>query len=303
MYFCDPDQIIGFMLGGEIEIVTDPQLKRRIWQDGWTMYYPNGPEGPEYGRDQARPHHCQRLVQKHHIRIEAGRRFMKPNKPTFKPILILLMLAVNVVASDIETVKPEDVGLSSQRLARLTETFQSHIDKGQIAGAVLLVSRRGKVPYFETLGYMDLEAQKPMPQDGIFRIASMTKAVTAAAVLQLMEQARFQLDDPIEKYLPVFKRACVLDPNQTGTDPDHPRTMPLVRSITIRDLLRHTPGIYGGRRFTEAGLRQWTGSLAGYVETLVSVPLSCQPGHQVPVQLRNRRAGIPRGSGLRTASG
>ena len=203
---------------------------------------------------------------------------MRLKKLVFKPILALLMLAVTAVASDLEMVEPEDVGLSSQRLARLTDTFQTHVDEGRIAGAVLLIGRGGQVAYFETLGHMDLETQRPMPKDGIFRIASMTKAVTAVAVLQLLEQGRFQLDDPIEKHLPVFNKARVLDPNQAGAGPDHPRTVPLVRSITIRDLLRHTPGIYGGQRFTQAGLRQWTGSLAGYVDTLVSVPLSCQPG-------------------------
>ncbi len=176
------------------------------------------------------------------------------------------------------TVRPEAVGLSSERLARITHTLSDPITEGKVAGAVVMVGRRGQIAYCEALGRMDCETRVAMRTDTLFRIASMTKAVTAVAVLQLLEQGHYQLDDPIEQYLPVFARARVLDPNQADTDPNHPRTLPLKRSITVRDLLRHTPGIWGGQRFTALGMRAWKGSLADYVETLVSVPLSCQPG-------------------------
>ncbi len=125
---------------------------------------------------------------------------------------------------------------------------------------------------------MDVENNKAMRADAIFRIASMTKALTAVAVLQLFEQGRFALDDPAARFIPALKTMRVMDPNQTGAEPDHPRTVPLERDITIRDLLRHTAGIYGGSRYTRAGLRDWSGSLKGFVDRLAGVPLDCQPG-------------------------
>ncbi len=197
-------------------------------------------------------------------------------------LLVLVSLNVNVhaVPLPLDTVSPEAVGLSSERLALIDRTFQGLVDEGKIAGVSLLISRKGQVAYRQTLGYMDLEDKKPMTEDAIFRIASMTKAVTCVAVLQFFEQGRFMLDDPASTYIGALGTIRVLDPNQAGADPDHLRTVPLERAITIRDLLRHTSGIYGGQRYTQAGLREWTGSLEGFVERLASVPLACQPGTQ-----------------------
>ena len=188
-----------------------------------------------------------------------------------KLIPVLLMLAIGAHASDIETVKPENVGLNSQRLAPLSRTFQDHVDQGQIAGALLLISRRGQIAYFEAFGNMDMEAKRPMKKDAIFRIASMTKAVTAVAVLQLMEQGHFRLDDSVSEYIPAFEDARVaVEPNEI---------VPAERPVTIRDLLRHTSGLrYGGKAYHEAGLHQWNGSLARFVEALGRLPLAFQPG-------------------------
>jgi len=188
-----------------------------------------------------------------------------------KLIPALFMLATSALASDIETVRPEDVGLSAQRLGRLSRTFQAHVDEGQIAGALLLIGRRGQIAYCETFGYMDVEAKRPMPTDGIFRIASMTKAVTAVAVLQLMEQGHFMLDDPVSKHIPTFRDMTVaIEPNQV---------VPAERPVTIRDLLRHTSGLlYGGKAYHQAGLHSWDRSLAEFVETLGQLPLAFQPG-------------------------
>lgn len=191
-----------------------------------------------------------------------------------------LMMCVPVADSQaLPMVSPSDVGLSPERLGRIEALFQGLVDSGELAGATVLVGRRGQVAYFKTLGYMDVEARRPMARDAIFRIASMTKAVTAVAVLQLFEQKLFRLDDPVSQFLPVFKDTRVLDPNQAGADPNAPRTVAPAREITIRDLLRHTSGIvYGGPRYAKAGLRKWDKSLAEFVETLAGVPLDCQPG-------------------------
>lgn len=196
-----------------------------------------------------------------------------------KTIATLTVLLCGMVwGRPLHTVTPESVGLSAERLTRIDRTFQEMVGQGQIAGVSLLIARRGQVAYRRDLGFMDIEAEKPMAPDAIFRVASMTKAITSVAVLQLFEQGRFMLDDSAAKFLPILKTMRVLDPNQAGAAPNQPRTVPLERDITIRDLLRHTSGIYGGSRYAQAGLRNWEGSLQDFVERLASVPLSCQPG-------------------------
>jgi len=197
-----------------------------------------------------------------------------------KVFLSVVVLCAVAQCEPITTVSPETVGLSSAQLARIDSVFQDLINDGQVSGVSILISRQGQVAYRKNLGFMDLEAHRAMATDALFRIASMTKAVTAVAVLQLFEQGHFMLDDPAAQWIPVLKNMRVMDPNQEGADSKTPRTVPLSRDMTIRDLLRHTSGIYGGARYTRAGLREWSGTLKGFVERLASVPLQCQPGTQ-----------------------
>jgi CubicO group peptidase (beta-lactamase class C family) len=120
----------------------------------------------------------------------------------------VLLSAVTVssysLAQDLPTASPESVGLSSAGLAQVTDSLQAHIDAGHIAGVVAAVLREGKLVYLESLGQRDIAAKSPMTDDSIFRTYSMTRPVTSLAAMLLFEEGKFQLDDPISKYLPQF---------------------------------------------------------------------------------------------------
>src|SRR6187200_1803083 len=116
----------------------------------------------------------------------------------------ILLLAVALTAASLPADKPEAVGLSSERLQRINQVIQRYIDGGEVTGAVTMVSRRGKVAHFEAHGLMDLEKKTPMRKDGVFRIASMSKPITAVAILMLMEEGRLRLTDPVSKFIPEF---------------------------------------------------------------------------------------------------
>ena len=118
---------------------------------------------------------------------------------------LLLALAANVPAQELPAAKPADVGLSAERLDRITQWLRDDIAKGTIPGAVLMIARHGKVAYFETMGVLDPETKAPMSKDAIFRIYSMSKPITSVAVMMLFEQGKITLDEPIAKYIPAFK--------------------------------------------------------------------------------------------------
>lgn len=146
-----------------------------------------------------------------------------------------------------ELAKPESVGISGERLNRISEAMQRNIDSGRITGAVTAVARRGKVVHFEAHGMRDLEAGVPMEKNAIFRMASSTKPVTGVAVLMMMEEGRLRLTDPVYRYLPEFRgaRVRVL---KSGADPkaeDAYDIVPADREITIKHLMTHTTGLNG----------------------------------------------------------
>ncbi len=139
---------------------------------------------------------------------------------------------------------PGSVGVSSDRLKRIDDMLQKSIADGEIPGAVALVARNGKIVYHKAFGSADAETGRMQRADDIFRIASQTKAITATAVMMLWEEGRFQLDDPISKYIPEFKDPQVLQSFRYGDTTFTGR--PAKREITIRHLLTHTSGIgYG----------------------------------------------------------
>lgn len=204
----------------------------------------------------------------------------------------LLFVAALVLASfgaaaaqELPTAKPETVGLSPDRLERITAKAQQTIDEKRIAGTVTLVARHGKVVYFKSQGSLDREANKPMRNDAIFRICSMTKPITSVAVMMLYEEGKFLLDDTVSKYLPEFKNPKVLVKPADGHEA---YTIPASREITIRDLLRHTSGLTYhwnddlGERYKQAnvahGLLPYDGTIEDSVKRLASVPLLFSPG-------------------------
>jgi CubicO group peptidase (beta-lactamase class C family) len=187
---------------------------------------------------------------------------------------------------------PEQEGMSRERLARISPLMQKHVADGHMAGGVGLIARHGKIVYFDTWGLADKEGNQPMRKDSIFRIYSMTKAITAVAVMTLYEEGFFALTDPVSKYLPEFAEMKVA---VEKTDPVTGRrtayTVPAERPITILDLLRHTSGLtYGNlvphdekgelvyRKLGIEGLERDGITLAELVKKLASAPLVYQPG-------------------------
>lgn len=179
-----------------------------------------------------------------------------------------------------------DVGLSAERLRRVHALVQRYIDKGEIAGAVSLVARRGEVAYFESQGVMDLEGRKPMQKDTIFRLASMTKPVTSLAVMMLHEEGRFLLDDPVSKFLPEFKSLKVAIANAPNERHEGGyRLVPADREISIRHLLTHTAGLASGTSgVTSDAVKKLSADrkpedlLENHIRRLAQLPLNFHPG-------------------------
>lgn len=196
--------------------------------------------------------------------------------------LQLLWLVPAAWGQELPTAGPEEVGLSVQKLARIQPALQTLIDNKNVAGTVTLVARRGKVVYFEAQGLRDIDAKKPMQKDTIFRIYSMTKSVTSAAVMMLFDEGKIELDAPAAKYLPEFKGLQVfVKATDDGQVLEEPK-----REMTVRDLLRHTSGLTYGvfgstpvdQMYQKAGVLNPASTLADMTRKLGKIPLLYQPG-------------------------
>jgi CubicO group peptidase (beta-lactamase class C family) len=188
--------------------------------------------------------------------------------------------------SDPPVVAPEAVGLSANRLAHIRTVMNGHVAAKRIPGAFGLIARRGKIAYQEAFGMADVEAGKPMQADTIHRIYSMTKPITSVAVLMLYEEGKFQLNEPVAKYLPEFaKMQVAVEEKDPQTGQAVMKTVPARRPITIRDLLRHTAGLTYGvfgdtvvdREYRKAKILG-QGNLAEFVTQLAAIPLQYEPG-------------------------
>ncbi len=201
---------------------------------------------------------------------------------------IWLAAALIIQAASLPKAKPAEVGLSPERLDRLTRVMQEYIDSGRIAGMVTLIARNGRLVYLRPFGKLDLKGSD-MPANGIFRIASQTKAVTSVAVMILQEEGKLLLDDPVSKYIPEFANARVSVPSADKNIKGY-TTVPTKRPITIRDLLTHTAGIsYGDGlakdEYLAAGIQGWFLAdkevpIGEVVKKLATLPFDAQPGEK-----------------------
>lgn len=185
----------------------------------------------------------------------------------------------------VPTARPESVGMSSDRLERVSSTMQGYIDRNELAGTIVLIARKGKVVHFEAQGDRYSEEDLPMETDTIFRIASMTKPITSAALMMLWEEGHFILDDPISKWLPEFENpvVAVKAPGDERIAIPY-KTVPANGPITVRHVLTHTAGLANTYRgYTRSAYQALNANgrpetVAGSMEQLATLPLNFQPG-------------------------
>src|SRR5438093_4064201 len=238
-------------------------------------------------------------------RGEVASRPSEPDPQEAVPMKKVLALAVSMVfvlsaalvwAQPLPSARPEQVGFSPERLAHITAAFRSEVDKGQLPGAVVVIARKGKIAYFESVGFRDKTAGTPMTNDTIFRIYSMTKPLASVAAMILVEDGKIQLTDPISKFLPPMKNLMVSVPKPDATYARLTYALvPAEREPTVQDLLRHTAGLAYYEITTNAPVKEAyvkTGfydpkaqpfdqrdmTPMEYVDRLAKAPLSQQPG-------------------------
>jgi CubicO group peptidase (beta-lactamase class C family) len=217
----------------------------------------------------------------------------------FVSVVVLLVLVLTTAvawAQPLPSARPEQVGLSAERLDRVGTAFKAEIAVGKLPGIVLLVARKGRVAYFESLGLRDKQAGAPMERDAIFRIYSMTKPLVSVAAVMLMEDGKLVLTDPVSRHLPAFAKLQVSAPRADSTFGRVTfHTVPAEREMTVQDLLRHTAGLAYGElttntpvkeAYARAGVYQPTGlpfdargvTPSEQVERMAAAPLVHQPG-------------------------
>ena len=200
--------------------------------------------------------------------------------------LLCLLSAAAAHAQTLAAAKPEDVGMSSERLARIAARLRTDAEKGVIPGSVLLIARHGKIAMFEASGARDPQTRVPMTRDAIFRIYSMSKPITSVGVMTLFEEGKLTLDQPVSRYIPALGKLKV---GVEKTDAAGARTLELVdsrRDMTIQDLLRHTSGLTYGffgdglvkKQYVEANPTGDSPTNTEMVERLGKLPLMYQPG-------------------------
>ena len=182
------------------------------------------------------------------------------------------------MAKPLPVAKAERVGMSSERLDRITAMTQKYVDEGKLAGVITMVARDGKLVHFEAVGNKGADDPRPLEKDDLFRIYSMTKPITATAAMQLYEQGKFHMNDPVHKFIPEFKDLKVL--NENGEQ------VPVKNHMTMQQLLSHTTGLSYGfdpindpvdKLYVEAKLWEHE-NLDALMQTVSKLPLKFEPG-------------------------
>lgn len=202
-------------------------------------------------------------------------------KSTLLLLCMLTLSTASLAAPDggLGRGSPEEQGFSAARLALVHEMLMQHVEDGRVAGLVAGVARHGKVVYLESMGWNQIEQGNAMLENSLFQIRSMSKPITAVAAMQLVEQGKMKLDDPVSKYIPSFAKMQVfLDP----AEPDFTQTRPSEREMTIEDLLLNTAGLSHrfGALYRENDIRSRGDTLEELVEKVATVPLIGDPGEQ-----------------------
>ena len=203
----------------------------------------------------------------------------------FLGIFLFLLFTSVVQAQQLEKTTPEAVGMSSQRLKRLNTVLENYVENKQLPGAVVMISRKGKIVHTATVGYRDYETKDPIRENTIFRIASQTKAIVSVGIMILLEQGKLLLDDPVGNYIPEYNTTTV-----AVKDDATYKVVPANRKITIRDLLTHTAGIgYGWGlahdQWKKAGITGWyfahrKAPILETVKAIARLPQEAQPGEK-----------------------
>jgi putative heme-binding domain-containing protein len=206
-------------------------------------------------------------------------------------IALVVFISVRLVPAQEPARTPTVIPPATARSEPVRKLVQGYVDRHDVAGAVALVLHRGQPVCSEALGMADIEAKTPMARNTIFRIASMTKPITSAAAMMLVEEGKLRLDDPVSKHLPEFEHMTVLVPTKGSDNGDKDyRLVKAERPITLRHLLTHTSGItyrffnrpYLGKLYAEAGvsdgLVETAGTIGDNVKRLAKLPLLHQPG-------------------------
>jgi len=213
---------------------------------------------------------------------------MKIFKQMMLLTLFLILVASIASAQGIpQATSPEEVGLSKERLQRISAWIQTDVDKKVVPGAVVMVLRKGKIAYYEAFGYRDRGKNIPMTRDSIFRIASMTKPFTSLAIMMLAEEGKIQLPVPVSRYLPGFKDLKVgAEKKDPATDKTELVLETASREMTVQDLLRHTSGLtysFLGKsmvkdRYNAVKIFDREQTNAELVTKLSQLPLQSHPG-------------------------
>ena len=193
-----------------------------------------------------------------------------------KSLFFIYFIVFNLTFAQFEKVEPELVGVSSERLNRISEISKNYVSQGKVPGIVTMIARKGKLIYFEAFGDRGVDDKRKIKKNDLFRIYSMTKPITALAAMQLYEKGKFQLNDPISKYLPELKNLKRYDSKGELIDNE--------TEITMQQLLTHTAGFtygWGGgpvdKKYEEAKLWE-SKSSKEFIDKVSSLPLLIEPG-------------------------